>query len=72
MSKLDRVTKSIETMRTAGIAPLRVRLSRSFAIAIKVEMMPEIRKHFINGRMTVHGIPWELDDNVRGFRVERD
>ncbi len=69
MSKIDRVSKSINFIRARGLKPTVIRMSRSFAIALKNEMYPEINKYFVNGRMTVLGVPWEIGD-IRGFKVE--
>jgi hypothetical protein len=69
MSKLDRVIKAIELMKARKI-PSKIVMSKQYAIALKKEMMPVINQHFINGEMTVRGIPWELNENIRGFKVE--
>jgi hypothetical protein len=69
MSKIDRVSKSINLFRARGYNPSVIRMSRSFAINLKTEMMPEINKYFVDGRMTILGVPWGIGD-IRGFKVE--
>lgn len=69
MSKIDKVTKAIIKLRADGKNPSFVTMSRSFAIALKQEMMPEINKYFVNDRMEVQGVPWAIGD-VKGFKVE--
>lgn len=72
MSKIDRVTKSINDLKAKGLNPSKVRMSRKFAIALKSEMVPTMDQHFIGGRMTVYGVPWELDNAIRGYSVETE
>ncbi|OMD87798.1 MULTISPECIES: hypothetical protein [Paenibacillus] len=69
MSKLNRVEKLIAKTRGEGLVPQRILMSMSFATALKNELIPEIDKYFINGRMEVDGVPWEIE-KIRGFRVE--
>lgn len=70
VNKIDQVSKAIEKSRASGIEPIKIRMSRSFAIALKEETIPEIEKYYIDGRMTVSGVPWEIDVNIRGFALE--
>ena len=70
MSKFNRVVKTINDSITKGNRPSKIRMSRTFAISLKKEMMPQIEKHFIDGRMTVYGVPWEMDNTVRGYIVD--
>jgi len=69
MSKIDRVSKEISKLRSEGMNPVKIEMSRSFAIALKTEMMPQINKYFVNGRMELDGVPWAIGD-IKGFKVE--
>jgi hypothetical protein len=68
MSRLKRVLKLIEKTRDEGNVPTQILMSLSFASALKNDLMPEIDKYFINGRMEIDGVPWGIE-KIRGFRV---
>lgn len=70
MGKFDRLSNAIGVLKAKGDTPTGVLMSRSFASALKTEMIPVIDKHFIDGRMTIDGIPWIIRNDIRGYQFD--